>query len=230
MDESYRGVDWRRILLGFVVPVAIFQIVCAFTEAVQIIPPLNLVLVPLSFAIVVAFTPNIMRAVEKGRALDTEGMICIGIFIAWGDYVGRGILSLVYRLWPELRWIADTDVNSWLLFLRHLCGCHAHCSAGSRQRSRAVEALGEDRLASRFGSIRWYLADLAPERRTRLEQGARNPNTDPRHLEVSAEAVAGLLIHKDDRCSHNLGFRGCFREIAVKRIAARSSCRRVSRT
>lgn len=117
MDGSYQGVDWRRVVIGGVIPSLVFAILCAATDAVQIIPPLNLVVIALAFTITVAFLPNFFRAIEKGRPLDTEGMVCIGISFAWLGYASKGALALVYRLFPDMRWIIDSDVNSWILFM-----------------------------------------------------------------------------------------------------------------
>lgn len=117
MMRIFRAIDWNRIQSIIILPGLAYAVLASVTDATRLIPALILVVISTASAVCVAFTPNMIRCFQKGTPLDATAVVCLGIWVAWFDYIYRPALQLAYRLFPSLKWVIDSDFNSFGLYL-----------------------------------------------------------------------------------------------------------------
>jgi hypothetical protein len=118
-------IAWDRVQTIVVLPALVCAVIMGVTDATRLIPALILMVISMATAVCVAFTPNMVRCFLKSEPLDSSAVVCLGIWLAWADYIYRPALQLAYRMFPSLKWVIDSDLNSLGLILAlFAASCH----------------------------------------------------------------------------------------------------------
>lgn len=103
---------WRMLVL----PLLGFLALAWATEDRALILVLNIVQVGVATAVVVAFTPEVLRILLGRRDMTRGSWMAYGIWVSWGSIVWRTAESLVWRLLGQPPWIINSDLTSFYLF------------------------------------------------------------------------------------------------------------------
>ena len=123
-----RVLSGGRFWLCFALPQVIFVGMAYSTEAVTLIPALNVAVVALAAGVCVAFAPSVIRFFAGRGWMDRGDALSLGIFTTWFAALLNGGWSLTWRWLGQPAWLANNDFVSYFRYML-VCGAILHLDA-----------------------------------------------------------------------------------------------------
>ena len=117
-----------RFWTFFVIPQIAFLIVATLTDAVNLIPVLNIALLALSAGVIVAYWPGLRMFFETSGPPAQGEIIILGIFLGWAGILINGGWAIVWRWTGMSKDFATTDFVSYFRFVM-ICAAFMHLMA-----------------------------------------------------------------------------------------------------